>query len=38
MKVWRCLVCGYEEYADNPPDPCPVCGADAEAFEVVEDA
>ena len=33
MKIWRCLVCGYEEEGPEPPDTCPVCGASAEYFE-----
>jgi len=37
MKVWRCAVCGYEEEATEPPEICPVCGAGADAFVVVED-
>ena len=31
--VWVCVVCGYEHVGDNPPDVCPVCGADADQFE-----
>ena len=39
MKKWRCLVCGYIHTGDEPPDKCPVCGADKSMFEeVVEEA
>jgi glutamate synthase domain-containing protein 2 len=31
--VWVCVVCGYEHTGENPPDVCPVCGADADQFE-----
>jgi rubrerythrin len=33
---WVCNVCGYEEEGDEPPETCPVCGADKEAFEQQE--
>lgn len=37
-KKWRCTVCGYIHEGPEPPDPCPVCGADKSFFEeVVED-
>ena len=35
MKKWRCTVCGYVHEGDEPPDKCPVCGADKSAFELV---
>ena len=35
-KAWRCTVCGYIHYGDEPPDECPVCGAPALEFEPVE--
>ncbi|MCG6909737.1 MAG: hypothetical protein LJE94_06375 [Deltaproteobacteria bacterium] len=39
MKKWRCTVCGYIHKGDEPPDKCPVCGADKSLFEeVVETA
>ena len=39
MKKWRCLVCGYIHTGEEPPDKCPVCGADKSMFEeVVETA
>ena len=33
MKKWKCLVCGYIHEGDEPPEKCPVCGADASQFE-----
>ena len=39
MKKWRCTVCGYIHTGDEPPDTCPVCGADKSLFEeIVEEA
>ncbi|MCF7848550.1 MAG: FAD-dependent oxidoreductase [Kiritimatiellales bacterium] len=35
-KAWRCTVCGYIHYGDEPPDECPVCNAPASEFEPVE--
>ena len=35
MKKWRCTVCGYIHMGDEPPEECPVCGADASKFEVM---
>lgn len=32
-KAWRCLVCGYVHYGDEPPEQCPVCGAARSDFE-----
>jgi rubrerythrin len=37
MARWRCTVCGYECFCDEPPDECPVCGAPKSAFEKIED-
>lgn len=37
MKKWRCTVCGYIHKGDNPPDKCPVCGADKIKFVPVDD-
>jgi len=31
--AWRCSVCGYIHREGEPPEWCPVCGADASAFE-----
>ena len=38
MKKWRCGVCGYVHEGDEPPDTCPVCGADKSLFEEVIEA
>ena len=37
MKKWRCTVCGYLHTADEPPEKCPVCGADKSLFEGITD-
>lgn len=38
MKKWKCLVCGYVHTGDEPPEKCPVCGADRSKFvELVEE-
>jgi len=34
-KRWRCTVCGYIHTGENPPEICPICGADASKFELV---
>lgn len=36
MKRWRCTVCGYIHKGEEPPDKCPVCGADRSKFEALE--
>lgn len=39
MKKWQCTVCGYIHEGDEPPDECPVCGADRSEFvEITEEA
>lgn len=38
MKKWRCTVCGYVHEGSEPPDKCPVCGADKSLFEPVLEA
>jgi hypothetical protein len=39
MKKWKCLVCGYIHTGDEPPEKCPVCGADRSKFvELVEES
>ncbi|NLZ16944.1 MAG: rubredoxin-type Fe(Cys)4 protein [Desulfobulbaceae bacterium] len=39
MKKWECTICGYIHEGDQPPDECPLCGADASQFvEVKEEA
>ncbi len=35
MKKWRCTVCGYIHKGPEPPNKCPVCGADKSEFEEV---
>jgi rubredoxin len=32
MKQWKCTVCGYIHEGDEPPEKCPVCGADQSKF------
>ena len=32
MKKWKCSVCGYVHTGDEPPEKCPVCGADKSKF------
>jgi len=32
MKRWQCTVCGYIHEGDEPPEFCPVCGADRSKF------
>lgn len=31
---WICTVCGYVHVGDEPPELCPVCGADRSLFEL----
>lgn len=39
MKKWQCSVCGYIHEGPEPPEKCPVCGADKSKFvELVEEA
>lgn len=38
MKKWKCTVCGQIFEGENPPVPCPVCGAGEEAFELLEES
>jgi rubredoxin/uncharacterized membrane protein len=37
MKKWKCSVCGYIHKGDEPPDQCPVCGADKSLFTLLEE-
>jgi len=32
MKRWQCTVCGYIHVGEEPPEICPVCGADKSKF------
>lgn len=34
-KTYKCSVCGYFHREDDPPDKCPVCGAESENFKVL---
>jgi len=37
MKKWQCTVCGYIHTGEEPPEICPVCGADKSKFiEITE--
>lgn len=38
MKKWKCIVCGYIHTGDEPPEQCPVCGADRSKFVEVDEA
>lgn len=35
-RQWKCIVCGYIHEGDEPPDLCPVCGADRSQFIPLE--
>jgi nitrite reductase (NADH) large subunit len=35
---WLCSVCGYVHVGAEPPECCPVCGADKSVFELKKDA
>ena len=37
MKKWKCTVCGYVHEGEEPPETCPICGADRSKFELVEE-
>jgi rubredoxin/uncharacterized membrane protein len=37
MKKWECTVCGYIHAGEEPPEICPVCGADKSKFIEVTD-
>jgi len=32
MKQWKCTVCGYIHEGEEPPEKCPLCGADKSKF------
>lgn len=36
MKTWKCEICGYIHNGEEPPSPCPTCGADKELFSILE--
>ncbi len=31
-RAWQCELCGYVHQGDAPPESCPICGAEQEAF------
>ncbi len=37
-RKWRCTICGYIHNGPEPPQECPVCGADQSFFEEVVEA
>lgn len=37
MKKWECTICGYIHEGDEPPDECPVCGADKSKFVEIKE-
>ena len=37
MRKWQCSVCGYVHTGDEPPEKCPVCGADKSQFVEITD-
>jgi nitrite reductase (NADH) large subunit len=38
VTAWLCTVCGYVHQGPEPPDVCPVCGADKALFEPYQQA
>ncbi len=36
MQKWKCTVCGYIHEGDEPPEKCPVCGADRSLFVLLD--
>ena len=34
--VWRCRMCGYVHFGDEPPEECPYCFFPASAFKKIE--
>lgn len=37
MKRWKCTVCGYVHTGEEPPEQCPVCGADRSLFVALDE-
>lgn len=37
MKQWKCSICGYVHSGEEPPDTCPLCGADKSEFFLLEE-
>lgn len=38
VPAWICSLCGYIHYGAEPPEECPVCGAEKELFEPYAEA
>jgi rubredoxin/uncharacterized membrane protein len=38
VTLWQCTVCGYIHTGSEPPDQCPVCGADKSLFVPLPEA
>lgn len=38
MKKWKCTVCGYIHEGIEPPEKCPICGADRTKFVEMPEA
>lgn len=38
MKKWKCSVCGYIHEGDEPPEKCPLCGAEKDKFNQITDS
>lgn len=38
MKKWRCKVCNYIHTGETPPKECPICGASADEFVLIEES
>ncbi len=36
VKRWQCTVCGYIHEGHEPPEFCPVCGADKSKFILLD--
>ena len=36
MKTWKCEVCGYIHKGNEPPQTCPICGAEQDCFSALE--
>lgn len=37
MKKWKCTICNYIHEGEEPPDECPVCGADKSVFIQIDE-
>lgn len=38
MKKWKCTICNYIHEGEEPPEECPICGADSSFFVEVSDS